>query len=147
MSTMSMFFVAPPADVPSQQLHEGVPAVFPSVRCGYIDELKVASLEGLLTGKDPSEAAKSLANQVVFSHAESGITALRLGDELTKALASQSSESALEPAKKWLATNQWGRFGRREGDLGELAAMIVAIGKLASVAVSESRGLFLWVCP
>ncbi len=146
MGTMTSFFVAPTADLPTQQLSEGVPAAFPSVLCNYLDEMKIASLNSLLTGKDAKEAMKAVANPV-YSHGESGITVLRLDDGLVKALASMSPQSALDTAQKWLAAGGWGRFGRREGDFADLAEMISMIAKLATSAQAPGHGLFFWLCP
>lgn len=147
MSMLTMFFVAPPKEVGNYKLSEGVPGVFPSVQCNYIDELKVASLEHILTGRDASDSLRNLSGRCVYSDADSGISVVQLGDELVKALAHQTSQSALEPAKRWLNDKQWGRFGRRSGDLQELAEMIATIGKLASAATTSNHGLFFWVCP
>jgi hypothetical protein len=146
MGMMTSFFVAPTADLPSQQLSEGVPAAFPSVLCNYLDEMKVASLDSLLTGKDPKEAMKALAAPV-YSHAESGITVLRLDDALVKALASLTPQNALPTAQKWMAMGEWGRFGRRAGDFADLAEMINLIAKLATGAQAPGHGLFFWLCP
>jgi hypothetical protein len=146
MGTMTSFFVAPTADLPAQDLTEGVPAAFPSVLCNYLDEMKVAGLDTLLTGKDLKEAMKTLANPV-YSHAESGITVLRIDDALVKALAGMTPQSSLETAQKWLAAGEWGRFGRRAGDFADLAEMITLISKLATSAQAPGHGLFFWLCP
>src|SRR5689334_7499359 len=53
MSMMTSFFVAPAAELPTSKLNEGVPAAFPSVLCDFLDDVKVAILEHLLTAKDP----------------------------------------------------------------------------------------------
>jgi len=146
MGMMTSFFVAPAADLASQQLSEGVPAAFPSVLCNYLDEMKVAMLDNLLTGKDPKEAMNALTTPV-YTHGESGISVLRLDDALVKALASLTPQSALETAQKWLATGEWGRFGRRAGDFADLAEMINLIAKLATTAQAPGHGLFFWLCP
>lgn len=146
MGMMTSFFVAPTADLPSQQLSEGVPAPFPSVLCNYLDEMKVAGLDTLLTGKEPREAMKALSTPV-YTHPESGITVLRLDDTLVKALAALSPQSAPETAQKWLATGEWGRFGRRAGDFADLAEMINLIAKLATAAQAPGHGLYFWLCP
>lgn len=144
---LTSFFVAPTADLQAHKLNEGVPADFPSVLCNYMDEMKVASLENILTGRDASDAMKALANQVVYTHGESGIMVFRLDDGLVKSLASLTPESALEPAKRWLAIGDWGRFGRRAGDLGNLVETMAVIAKLASAVQAPTHGLFFWVCP
>lgn len=146
MGMMTSFFVAPSADLPAQQLSEGVPAAFPSVLCNYLDEMKVAGLDALLTGKDPKEALKALATPV-YTHAESGITVLRIDDALVRALASMTPQSSLETAQKWLTSGDWGRFGRRAGDFADLAEMITLISKLATSAQAPGHGLFFWLCP
>ena len=146
MGMMTSFFVAPTADLPTEQLTEGVPAAFPSVLCNYLDEVKVASLDALLTGKDPKESMKALASPV-YSHAESGITVLRLDDGLVRALAAHAPQNALDTAQKWLTLGEWGRFGRRAGDLADLAEMIKLIAQLATQAQTPGHGLFFWLCP
>jgi hypothetical protein len=147
MSMLTMFFMAPPGELRNHKLSEGVPGAFPSVQCNYVDELKVASLENILTGRDLSESMNALTSQCVYSDGESGISVLQLGDGLVKALSLQTAQNALEPAKRWLNNNQWGRFGRRAGDLQELAEMIATIGKLAAAATASTQNLFFWVCP
>lgn len=148
MSMMTSFFVAPAADIAAAKLNEGVPAAFPSVLCGFLDEVKLALLENLLTQKDPKECLKALMSQTVYTNDESGIEVLRLGDDLVKALAGLSPQSPVEQAKKWMATGDWGRFGRRAGDLRDLVDTLTAICKLASTAATTpSHGLFFWVCP
>ena len=148
MSTMTSFFVAPAAELQTYKLSEGVPAALPSVLCDYLDELKVASLENLLTGKELAECMKGLTGQPVYTHGESGIEVFRIGDNLLNALSAMSAESPVEPAKKWMGTGAWGRFGRRAGDLRDLVDSLASICKLASTATSTpNHGLFLWVCP
>jgi hypothetical protein len=145
---MTSFFVAPAADLQSYKLNEGVPAALASVLCNFLDEMKVAILENLLTGKELGECLKALTSEPVYTHSESGIEVFRLGDDLVRALSALSSQSAVEPAKRWMSTGTWGRFGRRAGDLRDLVDTLAAICKLASTAASSpSHGLFLWVCP
>src|SRR5262245_7630907 len=120
MGMMTSFFVAPAAELQAHKLNEGVPGAFPSVMCDYLDEPKMALLENVLTGKDAAECLKALTAEPVFTHGESGIEVLRFGDDLVKALAALAGTSPVEPTKKWLATGQWGRFGRRGGDLRDL---------------------------
>ena len=146
MGTMTSFFVAPVADLQSQQLSEGVPASFPSVLCNYLDEVKIAILDHVLTGKDAREAMNA-ASTPVYTHRESGISVLRLDDALVKALASLTQENALPTAQKWLGTGDWGRFGRRAGDFADLAEMVSLISKLAASAQAPGHGLFFWLCP
>jgi len=144
---MTSFFVAPAAELPNNKLNEGVPAAFPSVLCGYLDEVKVAILDHVLTAKDPKECMKAVASPV-YTHDVSGIEVFRLGDDLVKALAALAGTSPVEQGKKWLETGEWGRFGRRAGDQRELVDMLAAITKLASTALATpTHGLFLWVCP
>src|SRR5262245_25092106 len=148
MSTLTSFFVAPTAELSSHKLNDGVPAAFPSVLCDYLDELKVALLENILTGKEPAECMKALTSQPVYKHDESGIEVFRVGEDLVKALASLTAGSPVEQCKKWLASTQWGRFGRRAGDLRDLVDALAAIAKLASTAAATpTHGLFFWVCP
>jgi hypothetical protein len=147
MAMLSVFFVAPAGGVPAEKLNEGVPSTFPSVQCNIIDDLKVASLETILTGRDTTESIKALMNRCVYSHDGSGISVLQLGDGLVQALAAETPERALTSAKSWLAGSPWGRFGRRSGDLQDLADMISKLGKLASTALAPGHGLYLWICP
>jgi len=147
MAMLSVFFVAPAGGLPSEPLSEGVPKSFPSLQCTIIDDLKVASLETVLTGRDTTESIKTLMSRCVYSHDESGIAVLQLGDGLVQALAAQTPESALTSAKSWLAGCRWGQFGRRSGDLQELAEMLARMGKLAATALAPGQGLYLWICP
>jgi len=148
MSMMTSFFVAPAAELPTGKLQEGVPAALPSVLCDYLDEVKIALLEHQLTGKDPKECLKALTEGPVFTHADSGIEVYRLGDDLDKALAALAASSPVEQGKKWLASGDWGRFGRRAGDLRDLVDMLASIGKLASTAASTpGQAMFIWACP
>ena len=145
---MTSFFVAPAAEIQTSKLNEGVPAAFPSVLCAFLDDIKVAILDHLLTGKQPSECLKALTDQPVFAHSDSGIEVYRLGDDLVKALAALYPQSPIEQAKKWMSTGDWGRFGRRAGDLRDLVDSLTSICKLASTAATTpGQGLFLWVCP
>jgi len=146
MGMMTSFFVAPSADLSAQQLSEGVPAAFPSVLCNYLDEMKVAGLDALLTGKDAKEAMKAVSAPV-YTHPESGITVLRIDDALVKVLAGMTPQTSLETAQKWLAAGEWGRFGRRAGDFADLAEMVTLISKLAVSAQAPGHGLFFWLCP
>ena len=148
MSTITSFFVAPSADVSTYRLSQGVPAACPSVLCDYLDELKVALLENLLTGREPAECMKALTAEPVYRHDESGIEVFPLGDNLVQGLAKLSGASPVEQAKKWMAMGHWGRFGRRAGDLRDLVDMLASIEKLATVAASShTHRMFLWVCP
>jgi hypothetical protein len=148
MSMMTSFFVAPLANVQTSKLNEGVPAAFPSVLCDYLDEIKLALLENQLTQRDPKECLKELTSQVVYTHDDSGIEVYRLGEHLVKALASLYPQSPVEQAKTWMSTGDWGRFGRRAGDLRDLVDTLTSICKLASTAATTpTHGLFLWVCP
>ena len=147
MSTMTSFFVAPAAELQSYKLSDGVPAPLASVLCGFLDEVKVAILENTLTGKEPAECMKALA-QPVYTHNESGIEVFRISDDMVKALAALYPQSPVEQAKKWMATGDWGRFGRRASDLRDLVDTLTSICKLASTAASTpTHGMFLWVCP
>lgn len=148
MSMMTSFFVAPVAEIQTSKLNEGVPAAFPSVLCAYLDDVKVAILEHVLTAKDPKECLKAVTAQPVYTHDESGIEVYRIGDDLVKALAALYPQSPLEQAQKWMSTGDWGRFGRRTGDLRDLVDTLASICKLASTAATTpAQGLFLWVCP
>ena len=148
MSMMTSFFVAPAAELPTGRLQEGVPAALPSVLCDYLDEVKIALLEHQLTQKDPKECLKAMTDAPVFAHPESGIEVFRLGDDLVKALAALYPQSPVEQAKKWMSTGDWGRFGRRAGDLRDLVDTLTSICKLASTAATTpAQALFLWVCP
>src|SRR2546430_17358454 len=111
MGMLTMFFVAPPAELPLRKWSDGVPAAFPSLECNFVDEWKVAMLDNILTGRNPAEALRALTNQCVYIHDESGISVLQLGADLVKALATQTVAAAQEPAKKWLTTAPWGGFG------------------------------------
>ena len=146
MGSMTSFFVAPTADLPAEQLNEGVPASFPSVLCNFLDEVKIAILDHVLTGKDAKEAMKAVSSPV-YSHPESGITVLRIDDGLVKALAGMTPQSSLETAQKWLAAGEWGRFGRRAGDFSDLSEMLTLISKLAVSAQAPGHGLYFWLCP
>jgi hypothetical protein len=147
MSMLTMFFAAPAAELQSQDLSKGVPAAFPSEQSNVIDEMKVAGLENILTGRDPSEAMRALMNHCVYSHDESGITVLQMSDELVKALASLTPETATDPAKRWLLSDPWHGFGQREEDLLDMAELLASIGKLATAALVPGHGLYFWVCP
>ena len=147
MGTISMFVAAPAAELLSKKLSDGIPAGYATVQCNHVDELKLANLEHILTGRDPKESLKGLMEQCVFSHDESGITMLRLGDGLVKSLAALTPTSAVEPSKRWLAESSWGGFGRRGGDLRELVDVVVAISRLAAAAQAPDYGLFFWDCP
>jgi hypothetical protein len=147
MGTMTSFFVAPTAELQSYKLSEGVPSTLPSVLCAYLDDIKVAILDNVLTGRDPGECLKALQNPV-FTHSDSGIEVFRIGDDLLKALAALYPQGPVEQAKKWISTGDWGRFGRRAGDLNELVQTLGSICKLASTAATTpTHGLFVWVCP
>lgn len=148
MGTMTSFFLAPAAELSSHKLSEGVPATYPSLLCDYLDEVKVAILDHLLTGKEPAACLKDLTSEPVYTHAESGIEVYRLGDRLVRALAALTEGSPVAPAKKWLATGEWGRFGRRAGDLRDLVDMLASVATLASKSVeTPALGMFVWVCP
>jgi hypothetical protein len=147
MGTMTSFFVAPAEELQSFKLSDGVPSSLPSVLCAYLDDIKVAILDNVLTGKEPGECLKAL-HVPVYTHPDSGIEVFRIGDDLVKALAGLSGQNPVEQTKKWIATGDWGRFGRRAGDVRELVETLGSICKLASTAASTpTHGLFLWVCP
>jgi hypothetical protein len=147
MGMLTMFFAAPVAEVPSRNLNEGVPATYPSQESRFIDEMKVAFLESILTGRDSSDCMKSLINRCVYTHDESGISVVQLTDELAKALAALTPENAMDSATKWMASGQWKGFGRRMEDLRSLADLLAIIGKLARTSQAPGYGLFFWVCP
>jgi len=144
---MTSFFVAPAAELQTSKLNEGVPAAFPSVLCAFLDEVKVAILDHLLTGKTPAECMKAVTDQPTYVHEGSGIEVYKIGDDLVKALAALAATSPVEQGKKWLETGEWGRFGRRAGDLRELVDLLASLARLASSVTPPTHGLFLWVCP
>jgi hypothetical protein len=147
MGMLTMFFAAPAAEVPSRNLSEGVPAEYPSQESRFIDEMKVAFLENVLTGRDSSDCMKSLMSRCVYTDDGSGISVLQLTDELAKALAAVSPENSRDMAGKWMANGQWKGFGRRTEDLRSLADLLELISYLARKSQTPGYGLFFWACP
>jgi hypothetical protein len=147
MGMLTMFFAAPAAEVPSHNLSEGVPAAYPCQESRFIDEMKVAFLENVLTGRDSSDCMKSLMNRCVYTDDGSGISVVQLTDELAKALAAVTPENARDTATKWMANGQWKGFGRRTDDLRSLADLLELISNLARKSQTPGYGLFFWACP
>jgi hypothetical protein len=144
VSILTDFFLADEAEA-AASVAEGPSGHLPTVETNGVDPIKLATLHGILTGRDYSlDAAfdQLLAEvQEVTAEGDEGPWVYVVPDGLVAALRSASAERVAEVAVEWAETDEWKLDGVPADDLGPLLDDLADLARRAK----PPKRLHLWM--
>lgn len=144
MSILTDFFVAEEADVAAVAAN-GPLGHLPTVETNGVDPVKLATLSGIVTGRDYSldGAFDQLLEEVqeVTTEGDEGPWVYVIPDELVAGLRSASPERLTEIAAKWAETDEWKLDGVPADDLRPLLDDLTDLARGAE----PPKHLYLWM--
>jgi hypothetical protein len=144
MSILTDFFVAEEAEIAS--IVSGGPAdQMPTVQESGVDDVKLATLNGIATGRDYSTDGgfDHLLEEVeeVTSKGNDGPWVFAVPAALVAALRSASAERLVTIADEWAATEEWMADGVPADDLRPLLHDLASLAR----SVEPPKRLYVWI--
>jgi hypothetical protein len=144
MSILTDFFVADELEIPSV-LSDGPLGRLPTVETNGADPVKLATLNGIATGRDYSLEGgfDDLGEEIRFVSGddEEGPWVYALPNVLVGALARADAERVAEIAEKWASTQEWLADGVPVEDLRPLVDDLAVLAR----QVKAPKRLYLWM--
>lgn len=124
-------------DVPS--------AVFDGIDAKGIDQVKMATLHSILTQTEYDPDLLATDESFLYTGSEDGPWVQALPDTMIARLADLSVFETKRVAQEWFATEEF--QPKYSGwSVDDVAAFLTEMTRLARVAVSENKTVFMWTC-
>ncbi|HEX7898439.1 MAG TPA: hypothetical protein VF950_11810 [Planctomycetota bacterium] len=138
------FFVASPEEIRHLDWTRSIGDIFQCAQFESVDTVKLGHLEYLLVGTESYEATRQMDGSEIKAEKE-GPWIYTLNDRLVRAMSALTPESALDPVRKWIETEEWQADRATPESVDGFVEMLIDLGKLASRALASGKNMYLYM--